>query len=288
MKIGLICFCPHVKDIKGGYFGVGSIQNFTLASWADSEYIWLMDFTRVVVATNKIHAAFLKNTNTPAEHRALWERKNEKKAYEIIEKEIKDDDLKFIKQSYRKASPYLMISFKTIDKLTKKRNYTTWLQDQKYFDRLKNLAMNNRIRALRGDLNGNITVKGIAEAATKMNVPMRILYYSNAEEYFGRQFGGYKESFRKNFGLMPVDDTGFTVRTISFSKSKFVWADDSHLSTDRGFHYTLMSAKSFVNALNAPGKLNVTDFYKKAELDKTHRGLSFIRAEALTPAPQTK
>ena len=56
---------PHIRGIGGGNFGVGSIQNFTLAAWAKSEYIWLMDFTRIVVAANKIHIAFLKRLKTP-------------------------------------------------------------------------------------------------------------------------------------------------------------------------------------------------------------------------------
>ncbi|HRP70533.1 MAG TPA: hypothetical protein PLY93_13475, partial [Turneriella sp.] len=230
-------FQPHIAGIGGGYFGVGSIQNFTLAAWARSEYIWLMDFTRVVVAANKIHTAFLKRLSGPEEHRLMWDKKKSATAVDkIIDKEFKNDpDLAFIKQSYRKASPYLMITFGFLDKIIKKRQYKFWLNDQEQYNYLKSLAQQNKIRALKGDLNGDTTVKGIATAARQMGVPMRILYYSNAEEYFN----GYKPPFKNSFSQMPVDDKSFVVRTISFNKGKFRWAEDSDLSTDRGFHYSL-------------------------------------------------
>ncbi|MCX7679799.1 MAG: hypothetical protein N2316_11370, partial [Spirochaetes bacterium] len=31
----------HIEDIGGGYIGVGGTQNFLLASWANSEWVWL-------------------------------------------------------------------------------------------------------------------------------------------------------------------------------------------------------------------------------------------------------
>ncbi|MBX3723866.1 MAG: hypothetical protein KF713_18615 [Turneriella sp.] len=264
---------PHIRGIGGGYFGVGSIQNFTLAAWARSEYIWLMDFTRVVVAANKIHTAFLKRLKTPAEHRLMWDKKKSAAAADkIFDEEFKgSDELPFIKESYRKASGYLIITFGFLDKLTKKRPYKFWLNDQEQYDYLKGLALAGRIRALRGDLNGPTTVTGIATAAKQMGVPLRILYYSNAEEYFK----GYKEPFKKSFSQMPVDDKSFVVRTISFNKGKFRWAEDSDLSTDRGFHYSLQPATEFVEALKL-AQVDVRDFYKTALIDPKEYGLSWL------------
>ncbi|MBV6494349.1 MAG: hypothetical protein LDLANPLL_02381 [Turneriella sp.] len=266
-------FKPHIENLGGGYFGVGSIQNFTLAAWAKSEYIWLMDFTRVVVAANKIHTAFLKRLKTPEEHRLMWNKKKSVlEADKILDEEFKDSpDLAFIKQSYRKASPYLLITFGFLDKITKKHPYKFWLNDQEQYDYLKSLALKGRIRALKGDLNGPTTVAGIAAAARKMGVPMRILYYSNAEEYFN----GYKVPFKNSFSQMPVDEKSLVVRTISFNKAKFRWAEDSNWSTDRGFHYSLQPATEFVEALKRD-KIDVRDFYPTAFIDKHEYGLSWL------------
>ncbi|MBS0619428.1 MAG: hypothetical protein JSR44_14670 [Spirochaetes bacterium] len=264
---------PHIRGIGGGYFGVGSIQNFTLAAWARSEYIWLMDFTRVVVAANKIHTAFLKHLATPQEHRLMWDKKKSAAAADkLFEQEFAGNpELPFIKESYRKASPYLVITFGFLDRITKKRPYKFWLNDQEQYDYLRKLAKENRIRALRGDLNGEITVQGIAAAAKQMGVPLRILYYSNAEEYFR----GYKPNFKRSFTQLPVDAASLVVRTISFDKGRFRWAADSDLSTDRGFHYSLQPAAEFLNELKKE-QVDVRDFYKTAFIDPKEYGLSFL------------
>lgn len=266
-------FEPHLRGIGGGYFGVGSIQNFTLAAWARSEYIWLMDFTRIVVAANKVHVAFLKRLATPQEHRIMWDKKKSAAAAEkIIDEEFAGSpEIPFLKESYRKASPYLMITFGFMDKLTRKRPYRFWLNDQEQYDYLKKLALADRIRPLKGNLNGDTTVSGIGEAARKMGVPIRILYFSNAEEYFR----GYSESFRKSFSSLPVDGKSLVVRTISFNRRTFRWAEDSHLSTDRGFHYSLQPAEHFQEQLKLR-TVDVRDFYKTAFIDPKEYGLSYL------------
>jgi hypothetical protein len=266
-------FEPHIRGIGGGYFGVGSIQNFTLAAWARSEYVWLMDFTRVVVAANKVHVAFLKRLATPQQHRAMWDKKKSAAAADkIIEEEFAGSpEIPFLKESYRKASPYLMVTFGFLDRLTKKRPYKFWLNDQEQYDYLKKLALENRIRPMKGDLNGDTTVLGIAEAARKMGVPIRILYFSNAEEYFR----GYKEPFKKSFSALPVDEKSVVLRTISFNRRKFRWAEDSNLSTDRGFHYSLQPAIHFQEQLKRK-KVDVRDFYKTAFIDPKEYGLSYL------------
>ncbi len=278
-------FEPAIRNIGGGYIGVGSIQNFTLAAWAKSEYVWLMDFTRIVVATNKIHVAFLKRLKTPEEHRAMWDKKlSAAAADKIIDEEFPEGaERKFAKESYRKASPYLMITFGFLDRLAKKRPYTHWLNNQEQYDYLKKLAQENKIRAVRGNLNGDTTVLGIGEAARKMGVPMRIMYFSNAEEYFG----GYKPSFKKSFGSLPTDNASVVLRTISFWKEKFPWATDSDLSTQRGFHYSVQDAASFQAQLKLE-KVDVRDFYAKAVLDPKEPGLSYLGALAAGKVSATK
>ncbi len=65
------------------------------------------------------------------------------------------------------------------------------------------------------------------------------------------------------------------VRTISFDKGRFRWAEDSNLSTDRGFHYSLQPATEFVNELKKE-QVDVRDFYKTAVIDRKEYGLSYL------------
>lgn len=51
---------PHVQNIGNAYVGVGSEQNLTIAAWAKSDFIYLMDFTQIVVHANTITIFSLK------------------------------------------------------------------------------------------------------------------------------------------------------------------------------------------------------------------------------------
>ncbi len=268
-------FLPAVEGLGGGYFGVGSIQNFILAAWARSEYIWLMDFTKIVVAANRIHIAFMKNAPTKEEYRALWQLDSAVKANEIIEKEYGNrEDIAFIKQAYKTSGPYLRNSLKNFDKLVARRKFATYLSDQSQYEYIRSLALQNRIRPLKGDLTVGTTVTGIAEAAKKMGITFRIIYFSNAEEYFG----SYPAGFRNAFVQMPVDDKTLLVRTIAFRRDKFRWAADSELSTDRGFHYNLMPFQLFQQKIDPalPGKIDVRDLFQEAVIDPRDYGISYI------------
>ena len=67
-----------------------------------------------------------------------------------------------------------------------------------------------RIRPMVADLNGDRGVVGIAAAAQKLGVPIRLLYLSNAEEYWTR----YSEGFRANLKALPFDERSQVVRTL--------------------------------------------------------------------------
>jgi hypothetical protein len=74
---------------------------------------------------------------------------------------------------------------------------------------------------------------------------------------------------------MPVDEKSLVLRTISFNRARFRWAEDSHLSTDRGFHYSLQPAQHFQKELILE-KVDVRDFYKTAFIDPNEHGLSYL------------
>ena len=267
-------FWEHAKDLGGGYVGVGSTQNYLLAAWANSEYIWLMDFTRIVVATNKAHIAFIKESPTPEEYLKFWEGKSRDKGNEILKKHYKSEaDFNFILSAYKKSKPYIQKRYRNLKFLIKKRNYKVWINDQKFYDRIRNLALKGRIRAIKGNLLGPTTLKGIGDAARKMGVPVRIFYPSNAEEY--KIFNPYPEQFRVNLRNLPVDEKSRVLRTISISRHKLPWAPDSKLSSRVGFHYNRQSLQNFQKWLELDPRINVGSLLRAGKIDRKN-GFSVI------------
>ncbi|MCC5813151.1 MAG: hypothetical protein JJT78_00210 [Leptospira sp.] len=273
-------FEPKVRGIQGGYVGVGSTQNLSLAAWAKSEWIWLMDFTKIVVRTNRVNIAFLQEAKTPKEFRNLWENKSEKEAFALIEKFYENDpQLPDYKKAWKTSKPFQQKRFRTDDKVFKKRGTKLWLYDQENFDHIRNLALNGRIQAIEGDLRGPITVLSIAEQAKKMNIKIRSIYFSNAEEYFTLQ-----GQFRTNWTSIPVDEKSVVIRTISVKKYKFPWAEDSDFSTDRGFHYCIQPALNYQQWLtHAPDTLKVAEILDAGKTDKS----GFTLADGLPVIPNS-
>lgn len=274
-------FKNHIADIGGGYVGLGGTQNFLLSSWANSEWVWLVDFTKRVVAANMLHIAFLKHADTPEKFRALWTKTSSKSVAEIIDSEFSSNpEIDYIKRTWKIGLGYIPWRFRNLDRVTKKYKYTIWLNDQKYYDRIRNLALAGKIIARKGNLNGTITICGIADAAKRMNVPIRLVYLSNAEEYIP----SYSENFKKNFTALPSDNRSILLRTISFQKLSYPWAPDSEISTDKGFHYNVMALQIFQEYLSRPAqKLSVHDIMRAAVIDKEN-GISVVHTIPASPS----
>ena len=267
-------FQKYVKGVQGGYIGVGSTQNFTFAAWAKSEWIWMMDFTRIVVAANKIHASFIRRATTPEEFRNYWNITNQEKAYTAIEEDYaKDPTYNFIKSSLKVVRPFFLKRVALMTTLSNKRKYTIWFKDTEDYQHIRSLILNNKVRFLRGDITGPTTVQGIAKAAKDMGVTIRVIYFSNAEEYLkttlptGELKHGYTDGFKKNWLSIPIDAKSLVIRSYSQNKAKFIWPEDSGFSTQRGFHYHIMLSSIFQQYLSNPGHVVIQDIMSKSTIN---------------------
>ncbi len=255
-------FYKAAKDRGGGYVGVGSTQNFVLASWANAEWIWLMDFTRIVVDANKAHIAFLRESPNPKAFQALWQPAKKADGLRILRRRYAaDPGLKKIEHAYVTAAKFVSKRFGQLNGWAKQYRFETWLTSDKLYGRLRRLALQGRIRALRGDLNGPATLCGIGEAAKRMGVVIRILYPSNAEEY--KVFRPYKWTFRRNVQNLPTDERSLVLRTYTFSPSRLIWPKGWKGVSKVGFHYNAQPLRGF-QALLKLRKLDIKQVMTKA------------------------
>ena len=126
-------------------------------------------------------------------------------------------------------------------------------------------AMTPRTVVLPGSRKGALVVMaaGIADAARRMGVPVRIIYFSNAEEYFK----AYTPAFRNNVTALPADEKSLVLRTVSVQKRLYPWSPDSEHSTDRGFHYNIMGAKLFQDGmLTLPPSMRLVHIMKESDV----------------------
>lgn len=244
-------FRQAALDRGGGYVGVGSTQNFVLAAWADAQWVWLMDFTRIVVDANRAHIAFIEASSTAKAYQSLWQPARRPDGLRILRRRYAPDPgLAKIEHAYVTAARFVTKRFGQLARWARQYRYDTWLTSAKLYGRIRRLAMRGRIRALQGDLNGPHTLCGIGEAARRMGVIIRILYPSNAEEY--KVFRPYKWTFRRNVRNLPADDRSLVLRTYTFSPSRLPWPEGWKGVSKVGFHYNAQPLRGFQHLLKLP------------------------------------
>jgi hypothetical protein len=97
---------------------------------------------------------------------------------------------------------------------------------------LRKLAVTHLMVPRLGDLTGSSTLQEIAQAARTANVPLRVVYMSNAESWFR-----YGQKFRKNLIALPLDHRSVVLRTVKSEVLAYPRGDIWHYSVQRGDHF---------------------------------------------------
>ncbi len=277
-------FRPALKDLGGGYLGVGTDQNLTFIAWARSDYAWLVDFDPVSVGINKIHLFFLRQAREYAVFRRLWSPALRKTARSLVEAEFLHDPYRaHILRAFDVAcGPGAPVSTRLteLDTLAKKHGLNTFHNNKDDYKFLRSMALAGRIQALPGDLRGTTTLRNINEAARAMRIPIRAAYLSNAEDYFKT----YPASFRANFSDLPGDERSIIVRTVS--KRNFVYGQPAgeKFPKTAPFHYNVQTLTSFKTWLGLSAPFSIALILD----ERTPRAQGYSTVEKSPPRPAVK
>ncbi len=225
-------FFDDLKGVGGGYLGVGGDQNYTVAAAAGSQVLWLIDIDLEVVKLHKLYSALLAATETPQSFVLLFE----KKGAPLVDAALASMDPRLRKQLlvlYTQYREDLLAHLR--DEISQSH---TWLGDVEKYAYIRNMAQKGLIVPRLGDLNGPRTVMQIAEAAKSAKLPVRVVYFSNAESWFG-----YGEGFRRNFSALPFDEQTSVIRTIKSNLLPYVRGDVWHYTMQRGPHFVVKLAE---------------------------------------------
>lgn len=232
-------FFPDIQGLQGAYVGVGGDQNYTLAAIAESQVLWLVDLDAAVVHTHLMYRALVSAAPTPAALCAFFSRASVPRADAAITQHITDEkQRRAVLETYH-AYRDLFARHLAHESAPKPASRRTWLSDPAMYQHIRNLALARRIVPRLGNLLGNQTLRGVAQAAQTAHIPVRVVYLSNAESWFQ-----YASPFRRNFSELPFDDRSVVLRTIKTLLLPYPTGDD--------WHYSIQHARPFVTALQSP------------------------------------
>ena len=267
-------FKPHIAGLQGGYIGVGTDQNLTFVAWAKSDFAWLIDFDYVSVDVNRIHLFFISRAATFADFRELWDRKNRKSSFALLEQRFAaEPDFYRIRNAFKVAHRGwndVPERLKELNYMVRKFGLQTFVNNPEDYAYISQMVLENRIQAIPGDLKGPTTLLAIGDAARRMQMPIRVVYTSNAEEYMR-----FPKAMRKNLLGLPVDEKGLIIRTTTTgTKHELGFPNGEKYPDTFPFHYNIQPLPVFQAWLARGENFRLLDMIRHSR--KLEKGMSIM------------
>jgi hypothetical protein len=233
---------PHIKDLGGGYMGVGTDQAYLFMGWARFELAWLIDYDPVVLDVHACHRAFFHESKTPAEFLEWWGKPAKKEALALLERTYEGEQRERVVAVYKRYRGWIDRRLRGLEKrYTRKHKVPTFLTDQEQYDYVRTMVENDRVRPMLANLLKSGGVEGVGAAAKELGVPIRLVYLSNAEQYWDE----YAPAFRKNMQALHFDERSLILHTL------LTW------QKNQDYRYALQPAANFQAWLERPWFINI-------------------------------
>jgi hypothetical protein len=262
---------PYIRGVGGAYLGVGSDQNYTVAAAARSELMFLSDIDRSVVDLHRIYEVLIEASDTPEALHARFDRGHEAESAALLDSgfaALPEAERRRLVRLYRNARETVYRHLRHVIKRKRNGEPSSWLSDPTMYDHIRALFLADRVRPMGGDLTGTSSLQTAAAAARALGVPFRVIYFSNAEEYFD-----YTRSFIANIQAFETDERSVLLRTI-YAKD---W-----VHADQLWAYQVQPLADFKRRLGERKNRSRNPMLKYAEFDGTldretgTKGLSLI------------
>lgn len=202
---------PHIKDLGGAYVGVGSDQAYLFIGWARPEIAWLVDYDPWVVDLHAVYRAFFLSAETPETFLKYWTDANPTAALDRLEHFYADSPkLPMYKQLFRGHRGNIGVRLRYVVKEMKQSKTPSYVTDPETYAYVRKLVETGRLHPQVTNLLGEKGLTGIAATANQLGLKVRLVYLSNAEQYWP-----YGEQFRKNLRSLPMDEKSQIIRTLS-------------------------------------------------------------------------
>jgi hypothetical protein len=199
----------HLKNVGGGYVGVGSDQNYDFIATAKSEWAWVYDYDPNIYRLHKLIRPLIMKSENPKEFISYFDKSRSEEIYDLLKSEYTE----------KEAQEYISLFYSYYRRMAKayKRGLNAypikefgWLSNQDKFEYIRTMYQQDRIIIVKGDLMGDKAFSSIGKIARKMNLPIRIFYVSNAPLAWGSII---TPSYSANVAALPYDDTSLFLST---------------------------------------------------------------------------
>jgi len=205
---------PELDGRGGAYVGVGSDQCYTLAAMAGSKLIVAVDYDPRIRLVHAIYQVLVPASETPDALVARFTPEAREETEAMLREGLAahpqvDRIVRMFRNIRSDMHPYLeRVQSKSADRLPTGR-HGSWLADPAYYAHVRSLFRGGRVVARTGDVTAQTTLRAVGQTLARLEVPVRVLYYSNAEQFFR-----YTDSFQENVRTLPTDERTLVVRTI--------------------------------------------------------------------------
>ncbi|MFY0522021.1 SUMF1/EgtB/PvdO family nonheme iron enzyme [Archangium gephyra] len=243
-------FGDAIKNVGGGYVGLGADQGYSYIAHARSQWAWLFDYDPTVVRLHHVLRAVVKRAPTRVDFVAAFTDKRVAATRAAIEEEwasLPKEERAAIRGVFERARRQLWSNYARQLLPARWAGGFGWLQTDENYRYVRLMFEQGRIITLKGNMLTDKALPSIARAARAVGVPIRVYYPSNAEE----QWKQLPPQYRENVRQLPFDERSVILRTLithKFHKSESYW------------HYIIHGGLHAQAHLALPGYANVWSF----------------------------
>jgi hypothetical protein len=205
-------FRSAIQDAGGVYLGVGTDQNYTLAGWARPELMVLFDFDQLVVDLHQLYRLVFLAAETPEEFRRLWSFREARRLRALVQESFaRPQERVGPLQALAHVRATVAKNLDDLEARYRQLEVPFFMSDPAQYAHLRRLFQQGRVLLVRGDLTAGRTLADLAAVLRRQARVVRVLYLSNAEQYFP-----YDRQVRANLLGLPYDARSWILRTRPF------------------------------------------------------------------------
>ena len=194
---------PYIKNLGGGYVGVGSDQSYDFMASQRASWGWAFDYDPNVYRLHKMMIPLVLASETPEQLVEKFAPNQSETIERLLVDHYDADEGALLLAFYNGYRHKLYPHYKKSLRPTVEAPEFGWLSNPDNYAHIRKMMSQGRIVPVAADMLGNIAMQSIGTQAAALNVPIRVFYVSNAPLAWGGQI---TDGYRNNVSVMPFDD----------------------------------------------------------------------------------